>query len=39
LTTVCVTVEQMGRQAAQMLLDLLDTPAQALVTDCSHRNS
>jgi LacI family transcriptional regulator len=32
LTTVRVAVEQMGRQAAQMLLDLLDTPAQAPVT-------
>jgi len=32
LTTVRVAVEQMGRQAAQMLLDLLGTPGQAPVT-------
>jgi LacI family transcriptional regulator len=32
LTTVRVAVEQMGRQAAQMLLDLLGTPTQGPVT-------
>lgn len=32
LTTVRVAVDQMGRQAAQMLLDLLETPDQTPVT-------
>jgi hypothetical protein len=32
LTTVRVAVEQMGRQAAQMLLELLGAPTQAPVT-------
>jgi len=32
LTTVRIAVEQMGMQAAQMLLDLMPTPSQAPVT-------